>query len=217
MFGRLGQALAHPGVVIGDRDDPADGLDVAIVGLGRDFAGSLEVAQEGADEAVAVSNRKDRVRGDARCHHQVRSGLDADGVHEGLLERPTVLRGGKPPPEVERVGAPRLDQLFHRFREVAGSHHAKTVVGYPDHEPDLGLEGGDHPLQQNPRDDLLGDVRLGQEGQAHQGFELGRESPFLIEASLQALHEPPVLDGAGDLRGSLEDRLVGRARPAGTT
>ena len=52
---------------------------------------------------------------------------------------------------------------------------------------------------------------------AHQGFELGGESPFLLQAVFEALHEPRVLECAHQLGGCLEDDLVAGPQPRSVT
>ncbi len=68
-LGGFGQTFAHPDVREGDRDDPGDRFEIALVEEGRPFGVGVEVADEGAEQAVGLPDREYRLRGDAALGH----------------------------------------------------------------------------------------------------------------------------------------------------
>jgi len=107
VLGRLGQAGTHADVGIGNGDDPADGLDVAPVYLGR-FGLAHEVAQEDAEEAIALPDREDGVRSDVMARQRAEIEGRPRHVGDALVERAGDGIVEQPLPETQALDAGRL-------------------------------------------------------------------------------------------------------------
>lgn len=208
MLRRLGQPFAHPDVGIGDRDNPPDSVDIAVV---RELAGPIrpaEAAQEGTDQPVALAHREDGVGGDSGFHHRRQLGLVLRRLAQKLAEGVTPIGRVEPPPEAERFGRPRLDQPLHGFGHVAAGRHSQAAVDSTDNHAGIRSKRGDDPPEKQLGDGLFGDLVLRQQGQAHQCLELGGQPALLVEAALEPLGQPGLLDGVRGFPGVVgpEDR-----------
>ena len=97
---RLGQTLAHPDVGVRDRDDPADGLHVALVDFGG-LVRTREEAQERAQDAVAFADGEDRLRGDPAFGDRPEIRIERSDIGQSFAECPAARLREESFPEAE--------------------------------------------------------------------------------------------------------------------